>query len=405
MEKGKLNLPKAQFHPTGRAGVVYLVAGNGERRYYIRYRTPDGKQRFEKVSIPGVRMTPAKADQIRGDRARGKELPNQERREAKKAEKEAEAGRWTFSRLFDAYLESRGEYPRRVTDDGNFRKHLLDEIGDKTPAELSPFEADKIRLTMLKKYKPGTVVAVLGLLVRLSSFGVKRRLCEGIKFSVELPKVNNLKTEDLTPEQMARLLAVLRDGIVVDKDGKKTLLDPDAREIMLMAIFTGMRRGEIFRLKWEDVDFQRGFIAIRGPKGGTDQTIPLPDEARELLERRPRRKDCPYIFPGRPDGKKKGTPEYFRPKADASKHFWAIRKAAKLPTDFRPMHGLRHVFASMLASSGEVDLYTLQKLLTHKSPMMTQRYAHLRDETLKKASNVAGRIIAATEKKGAEDIG
>lgn len=61
------------------------------------------------------------------------------------------------------------------------------------------------------------------------------------------------------------------------------------------------------------------------------------------------------------------------------------------------MHGLRHTFASMLASSGEVDLYTLQRLLTHKSPTMTQRYAHLRDETLKKAANVAGRIIAATE--------
>jgi integrase len=47
----------------------------------------------------------------------------------------------------------------------------------------------------------------------------------------------------------------------------------------------------------------------------------------------------------------------------------------------------------MLASSGEVDMYTLQKLLTHKTPQMTQRYAHLRDETLKKASNLAGEII------------
>ena len=59
--------------------------------------------------------------------------------------------------------------------------------------------------------------------------------------------------------------------------------------------------------------------------------------------------------------------------------------------------GLRHVYASMLASSGKVDLYTLQKLLTHKSPVMTQRYAHLRDETLKKASNLAGEIVAKIE--------
>jgi integrase len=48
----------------------------------------------------------------------------------------------------------------------------------------------------------------------------------------------------------------------------------------------------------------------------------------------------------------------------------------------------------MLASSGQVDMYTLQKLLTHKSPQMTIRYAHLRDETLKKASDLAGDLIS-----------
>jgi hypothetical protein len=55
----------------------------------------------------------------------------------------------------------------------------------------------------------------------------------------------------------------------------------------------------------------------------------------------------------------------------------------------------------MLASSGEVDMYTLQKLLTHKSPLMTQRYAHLRDDALKRASKLAGRLIGeiANDKK------
>ena len=70
-----------------------------------------------------------------------------------------------------------------------------------------------------------------------------------------------------------------------------------------------------------------------------------------------------------------------------------IKKKARLPKDFRPLHGLRHVYASMLASSGKVDMYTLQKLLTHKSPLMTQRYAHLRDEALKRASDLAGDLI------------
>ena len=53
----------------------------------------------------------------------------------------------------------------------------------------------------------------------------------------------------------------------------------------------------------------------------------------------------------------------------------------------------------MLASSGRVDMYTLQKLLTHKSPVMTQRYAHLRDDTLKNAANLAGELIVQSIKR------
>ena len=86
----------------------------------------------------------------------------------------------------------------------------------------------------------------------------------------------------------------------------------------------------------------------------------------------------------RPDGE---------PFTDISRRVNPIKKAAGIQADFRALHGLRHTYASMLASSGKVDLYTLQKLLTHKSPVMTQRYAHLRDEALIKASELAGRII------------
>jgi integrase len=151
---------------------------------------------------------------------------------------------------------------------------------------------------------------------------------------------------------------------------------------MKMVLFTGMRRSELFKLQWDHIDFERGFILIVNPKGGVDQKIPLNDAARSLLYQHPRSQSA-YVFPGRGG----------RQRTDINKQVNRIKAAAGLPKGFRALHGLRHVFASMLASSGKVDMYTLQRLLTHKSPLMTQRYAHLRDDALKRAADVAGDII------------
>jgi integrase len=152
--------------------------------------------------------------------------------------------------------------------------------------------------------------------------------------------------------------------------------------MMKIALFTGMRRGEIFKLRWEDLDFRRGFINIVEPKGGKSQKIPMNRAVREVFEAIPKRTD--WIFPSRTGG----------PRKDANKDFLAIKLEAGLPADFRHMHGLRHLYATMLASSGQVDMFTLQKLLTHKSPQMTQRYAHMRDEVLRAAADKVDDILA-----------
>jgi integrase len=186
-----------------------------------------------------------------------------------------------------------------------------------------------------------------------------------------MPKVYNLKTEDLTPEMLKKLLKA------IDED-----YDIQTANFVKIALYTGMRRSEIFRLQWEDIDCQHGFIYLRDPKGGPDQKIPLNNAARSVFKCQPKI-DSSYVFPGRYGGQL----------TDNSRSINRIKKRAGLPKDFRPLHGLRHAYASMLASSGKVDMYTLQKLLTHKSPQMTQRYAHLRDETLKKAADLAGDII------------
>ena len=95
------------------------------------------------------------------------------------------------------------------------------------------------------------------------------------------------------------------------------------------------------------------------------------------------RTDSPYVFPGK-NGKQR---TYIQRQVNR------IKEKAGLPKDFRPLHRLRHVYASLLASSGKVDMYILQRLLTHKTPQMTQRYAHLRNEALKRASGLVPKLI------------
>ena len=120
------------------------------------------------------------------------------------------------------------------------------------------------------------------------------------------------------------------------------------------------------------------------PKVGGTHSYPLTGPARQVLESLPRAAE--YVLPGRDGG----------PRKEIRRPIERIRKAAGLPEGFRPLHGLRHTFASMLASSGEVDLYALQKLLTHKNHAVTERYAHLRDAALRQASGVVEKVIADT---------
>lgn len=90
-----------------------------------------------------------------------------------------------------------------------------------------------------------------------------------------------------------------------------------------------------------------------------------------------------FVFPGRGGNQR----------TECKRPLTRIKAKAGLPDDFRILHGLRHVYASVLASSGSVGLYTLQTLLTHKSPLMTQRYAHLQDEALMQVSNIIAGLM------------
>jgi integrase len=375
-------------HKTEYKGVYFReaerIGGKGtEKVFYIVFKK-NGKVFEEKVGRQYAdNVTAAKAGRVRAERIEGRCKSRKEVREQVKAAKLAEAGKWTLDKLWQEYEANKADSKAINTDKGRFEKYLSPSFGNKEPHEIIRLDADRLRIGLLKTLKPQTVRHVFGLLKRIVSFGVARQLCGNLNFIVETVKVDNQKTEDLNPEQLQKLLTAIDNST-----------DVEAKAIMRLALYTGMRRGEMFKLKWNDIDFQRGFIAIRNPKGGVSQKIPLNEQARRVLENHPKTEEKENVFL-RPDGE---------PFTDIRRRVNPIKEAAGIPDDFRALHGLRHTYASMLASSGQVDLYTIQKLLTHKSPVMTQRYAHLRDEALRNASTLAGQIIDAATNSNVIDI-
>ena len=361
-------MPARKRIKTNYPGVYYVESkaiGSSkiEKIYYIMYRR-DGKLIEEKAGRQYQDdMTPARASKIRTNRIEGKQLPNT-------AQREKEKGKWTIDRLWKEYKLQKADLKGLRQDKNRYKLYLETPFSSKEPGEIIQLDIDRLRIKLLKTKSPQTVKHILALLRRIVNFGFSKGLCPTLPFKIEIPKVDNCKTDDLNPDQLSALLKTIKKSSHII-----------AANMMLTALYTGMRRGEMFKLQWEDIDFDRGFIHLRDPKGKVNQKIPLNSAARQVFQNMP--KSSIYVFPGG-NGKRR---------TDVNKAVNEIKTAAGLPKDFRPLHGLRHVYASMLASSGKVDMYTLQKLMTHKSPQMTQRYAHLRDDALRNASDLAGDII------------
>lgn len=141
----------------------------------------------------------------------------------------------------------------------------------------------------------------------------------------------------------------------------------------MFALNTGMRRGEILGLEWRAVDLNRQVLVVMKSKNGEKRTVPMNSCLVGLLSRKAATSaKGSYVFTT-----SCGTRIDDR---NLTRAFYSALGKAEI-TDFR-FHDLPHTFATRLAQAG-VDLYKVQRLLGHKSPTMTQRYAHHSPESLR----------------------
>jgi integrase len=146
------------------------------------------------------------------------------------------------------------------------------------------------------------------------------------------------------------------------------------RPLLITALRTGMRRGELLALDWKDIDFQRRLIRVEKSKNGEKRSVPMSPMLHETLKAVKVRSISGTVFPI--------SIRSLRVAYDK-----ALEKSGI--TDFH-FHDLRHTFATRLVQAGQ-DLYKVQKLLGHKSIVMTQRYAHHYPESLRSSVEVLDR--------------
>lgn len=349
--------------------------------YYITYKV-GGRKKTEKIGWKREGYSPQVAAELRGRRVKdarhGKTV---------KTHKEIQRDKRLHDRPINdikkTYFNSeRGlKLKGRKTDLNRYEKHIEGLIGKKTVSVLTQIDIERLKKEM-DSHKPATVANTLELLRRLINYGAKHNLCPPLHFKIELPLKNNEVTEYLTSEEAQRFLDVL--------DGWP---NQDISRMLKLAMFSGLRRGEIFKLEKADIDFHQGLIWLRDPKGGKDVSIPMSNIIRDILQEQltfcdDKFPDSPFVFPAHHGGRRTDSSAVNR-----------IKKKAQLPASFRIFHGLRHNLGVTLANSGEYTLDMIGELLTHKSVAVTKRYAQFLPETKKKAADRAAELLTRKPKK------
>lgn len=376
-------------YDTAIPGFVIRIQPSGTLTYYFEYRNEAGKNRSFHIGRHG-QLTAEQAREIAKDKAadHAKGLDVQ----ALKAQKKSEAKN-SLDKVLNHFLEN--HYDAWATANLNSGKasvmrikHVFSHLLGRKMDEITLWDIDKISSERKKQGKsPTTINRDNSALKAALSKAVEWKIIavNPLKGSKPLKTDSNASIRYLTTEEEKRLLQALinREETLRQKRasankwraerGYDLLPYHDSHFVdhlmpmVILTIYTGMRRGELFSLKWKDINFEEKTLTIQGKtsKNKTTRHIYLHDDAISTLrgwEKSAEVKE--YVFPGK-EGKR----------LDNINKAWKSLVSTANLKDFR-WHDLRHHFASKLVMQG-TDLNTVRELLGHSDIRMTLRYAHL----------------------------
>lgn len=355
-------------------GFAVKVTPAGKRIYLLYYRV-NGRQRKPKIGQHGS-ITCDQAREIArywtADVAKGKD-PSLEKQTTRKA--------ITVRELSERYLEEYAKIHKKpasiALDEINLRCHIVPALGSYRISTITRKDIEDFHRSM--KVHPISANRCLALISKMMTLAEKWGLrADAGTLCKHITKYPEKKRERyLSVEEMRRLGEALRQAEI-----SRTVSTSAIAAIKLL-LFTGCRRNEILRLRWEHVDLKNACLRLLDSKTGA-RTIHLPPVAVELLNGLPKEKSNPYVLPGKNQGE---------PLINLRKPWKRITKTAKIQD--LTIHDLRHSFASVGVSGG-MSLALIKGLLGHTQVRTTERYSHLANDPLKLAVHTIGNQIAAT---------
>jgi integrase len=271
-------------------------------------------------------------------------------------------------------------------------RRLLERFGGRPARNIAQAEVEEWYAELMESMSIASANHHVQLLRAILLRGVSnRRLRHEDVPPMKLENPNNQRLRYLDQDEELRLLPALQDAL---------------KCIAALAIQTGMRKGELLNLRWPEVDFATGTIWVKEAKSGEGRRLPMNSAAREIFTRlRDARRErlrervvssnagAAYVITAPEGGYLHNFNRYW---------YGALKRASIENLHF---HDLRHTFATRYMEAGG-DLFTLQKLLGHKTAAMVQRYAHLSDAHLRAEVERVAKWqpkTAAMEKPGSQD--
>jgi integrase len=365
-------------HPSRRHGV------KADQYFIVRYQR-DGKRVEEALGWASDGMTAQKAASILAELREAARTGKPgatlaEKRGAAEKEKKAQARDLvTFGDYFEKTYFPLAK-AEKVLKSHDRERSLFDVwlkplLGKLALKDISPIHLEKLKKNMADEGKSPRSIQYALAVVRQTLNDARRHgmfTGESPVSKVRPPKVDNRRLRFLSHEEAEALLEALKRR------------DLDVYHMALLSLFCGLRIGEILKLRWVDVDPERGLITVKDSKSGRTRFANITEQAREALLSRTIGKPDDLIFPDPRTGEqRKETPRTFERVVDELK----LNDGRPDRRDHVVFHSLRHTHASWLVQSG-VDLYVVKEMLGHSVISQTERYSHLRPGDTREASKV-----------------